>query len=155
MLSIALREPGDQRLSPRPHFNPRLLDFYSTGAGAPPPARTDADTARRIRMSATRCGRRRFSAGAGPHRLHPNAADARWGPRAAAWPQARLADRPDPHGPPDLPGLRDPPDPPGLPGLPDPPDPPDPPGRLSFHWRRGPPPARTDADASTAALLGR
>src|SRR2546425_4177006 len=35
----------------------RLLFF--TGAGAPPPARTDADTSPRISTSAARCGRRR------------------------------------------------------------------------------------------------
>src|ERR1700694_676639 len=46
----------------------------STGAGAPPPARPDADTSPRIRMSSARYGRRRFSTGAGaPPPARPDA----------------------------------------------------------------------------------
>jgi peptidoglycan/xylan/chitin deacetylase (PgdA/CDA1 family) len=36
-----------------------IRQLFFTGAGAPPPARTDADTSPRIPMSAARCGRRR------------------------------------------------------------------------------------------------
>src|SRR3989475_6345799 len=58
---------------------PQALTFF-TGAGAPPPARTDADTSPRIPSSSARratptrlprwgprCGRRRFSLALGPH----------------------------------------------------------------------------------------
>ena len=38
---------------------------FCTGAGAPPPARTDADIFARISMSSLRCGRRRFRIGGG------------------------------------------------------------------------------------------
>ena len=43
---------------------PLLVNFF-TGAGAPPPARTDADASPRISMSSARHGRRRFCTGAG------------------------------------------------------------------------------------------
>src|SRR5438876_11132172 len=61
----AARMPADpvRALAPTLNRNDRLeaVIFFSTGAGAPPPARTDADTSPRIPMSSARCGRRRFS----------------------------------------------------------------------------------------------
>src|SRR2546428_2573847 len=38
-----------------------IRHLFFTGAGAPPPARPDADTSPRISMSSARCGRRRSS----------------------------------------------------------------------------------------------
>ena len=73
LLALALG-PHPQReltLMPRLGFTcPRLgmaAGALFTGAGAPPPARTDADASPRIHMSSARHGRRRFCTGAGPH----------------------------------------------------------------------------------------
>src|SRR5439155_21088304 len=77
-----------------------LAHLYSTGAGAPPPARTDADAS----TAALLGRRRRMAAGApplapGPHRLHSNAAAAfgsharlpRVGPALGTPPRPELA----------------------------------------------------------------
>ena len=59
MLDKHRRSGRDAR---RQHRAPRLsVRHLSTGGGAPPPPRTDADTFARIPMSSLRYGRRRFS----------------------------------------------------------------------------------------------
>ena len=58
--------PSSIHASPAEHTRRRPPTSKSTGAGAPPPARTDADASPRISMSSAQHGRRRCT-GLGPH----------------------------------------------------------------------------------------
>src|SRR5882762_581831 len=93
---------------PLPTIRKSVVTTLFTGAGAPPPARTDADASPRLRLASARHGRRRFSLAPGPHPRRELTLMPRFGFTSPRLGMAAGA----------------------------------------FHWRRGPPPARTDADAS-------